>query len=53
MTTENQIEINGIVSVPEGIDYEKFTDEFLAWIESKGYTFGGGIGPVDENDLPH
>lgn len=41
----NEITINGVVTVPKGIDADKFSDEFIEWIESKGYTFGGGIGP--------
>lgn len=45
-----EITINGIVTAPEGIDADKFTDEFIEWLESKGYTFGGGIGPYKEED---
>lgn len=46
----NEITIDGIVTVPEGIDADKFTDEFIAWLEGKGYTFGGGIGTYKDED---
>lgn len=45
-----EIDIDGIITVPDGTDIDKFTDEFLAWIESKGYTFGGVIGPYKDED---
>jgi hypothetical protein len=41
----NEIDINGIVTVPEGVDADKFSNEFIEWLKSKGYTFGGSIGP--------
>lgn len=43
-----EIEIDGIITVPDGVDADKFSDEFIAWLESKGYTFGGGIGEYNE-----
>jgi hypothetical protein len=49
-----EITIEGIITTTEGVDPDKFSDEFIAWIESKGYSFGGGIGPYkpdDEKDL--
>ena len=49
---ENNLDISGVITVPGSVDEEKFTDEFLQWLESKGYSFGGGIGIHDENDLP-
>lgn len=51
-TTENEVEIFGVVSVPASVDAEAFENDFLAWLESKGYKFGGGIGPINENELP-
>ena len=45
-----EINIDGIVTVPEGIDADKFSDEFIEWLESKGYTFGGSIGPYKEEE---
>ena len=44
------ITINGVVTTPEGIDDNKFGDEFIEWLESKGYYFGGGIGPYNQKD---
>jgi hypothetical protein len=45
-----ELTINGVVSVPDAIDADKFSDEFIEWIESKGYSFGGGIGPYKDED---
>lgn len=47
-----EIEIDGIVTVPKGVDLETFEDEFLEWIESKGYTFGGMTKAVKESLTP-
>lgn len=52
-TLVKTIEINGVVAVPESVDADRFTGEFLAWLKSKGWVFGGGIGPYDDNnELP-
>ena len=42
------IEVNGVVDGPK--DPDTFTDEFLQWIESKGWIFAGGIGPYKDDD---
>lgn len=47
---ENEISISGVVIVPENIDADRFEAEFIEWVESKGYKFGGGIAPFV--DLP-
>ena len=42
---ERELSIDGVVIVPENVDADKFSTEFIQWIESKGYMFAGGIGP--------
>lgn len=42
----NEIEIDGIITVPDGVDADLVNDEFIEWAESKGYTFGGKISLV-------
>lgn len=46
-----EFEIDGVISVPDSIEitHDQLTDEFIEWIESKGYSFGGGIGPVKDD----
>lgn len=46
-----EITIDGIITTTEGVDPDKFTNEFIAWLESKGYSFGGGIGPYLDNNI--
>lgn len=50
----HELTIKGCITVPENVSADQFGDEFIAFIESKGYSFGGGIGPyqyeLDEND---
>lgn len=53
METTNEIQITGVVCVPENVDADKFTDEFIEWVESKGYTFGGGIVLFSEDEIPY
>ena len=38
-----EIEIRGCVEVSEDTDLEGFVDEFLAWVEARGRSFGGGF----------
>lgn len=38
-----EIQISGTITVPENIESDQFLDEFLSWVESKGYYFGGSI----------
>jgi len=39
----NETIIGGCVSTPANVSMDDFADEFLEWIESKGYYFGGGF----------
>ena len=49
---ELEIEVSGVVTVPEGFTPSDIEDLFIDWIESKGFTFGGGIivKPVPKNE---
>lgn len=38
-----EIEIGGCVEVPPELTIDEFTDAFIAFIESKGWYFGGGF----------
>ena len=38
-----EIEIGGCVEVPSDLTIDEFTDIFIAFIESRGWYFGGGF----------
>lgn len=38
-----EIEISGCIEVQPEADADQVIDEFLQWIESKGWYFGGGF----------
>ena len=40
---EKEIEIQGCVEVSPEVDADLFASEFIRWIESKGWRFGGGF----------
>lgn len=41
-----EIEIQGCIEVSPEIDINHFTDEFIKWVESKGWYFGGGFNEI-------
>ena len=43
-------ELDGYVTVPDNTDFGEFTDAFIDFIESKGWTYGGGMRKVNEED---
>lgn len=44
------LKIEGIICSDDiKFDVDKFTDEFIDWIESKGLYFGGGLTPLDSD----
>ncbi|MBU8685517.1 hypothetical protein MOD67_16125 [Bacillus licheniformis] len=46
---QSGVKIEGVVYSLEGdLGHNKFLDEFLEFIESKGWQFGGGSFQVDE-----
>lgn len=38
-----EFEIRGCIEVTPDVDLDGFADEFLRWVESKGWYFGGGF----------
>ena len=38
-----EIEIRGCVEISPEMDMDRFADEFIQWVESKGWSFGGGF----------
>lgn len=42
------IEINGIVTFHDDVDHDRFWNELIDFLESKGYYFGGGTQEIDE-----
>ncbi len=45
-----EIEIGGCIEVPDEITVDEVCDTFIAFVESKGWFFGGGFHEVsDEN----
>ena len=45
----NLICINGVVETPPDIDDDVFMQQFINWIESLGYNFGGGVSMNEDN----
>lgn len=43
-------ELDGYVTVPDNTDFDEFTDAFIDFIESKGWTYFGGMRDVNEED---
>lgn len=41
-----EIEIQGVVTIPNGISNDEFLDAFLDFLESKGWSFGGGVNEI-------
>ena len=41
-----EIEIQGCIEVSPEIDIDHFTDEFIKWVESRGWSFGGGFSEI-------
>lgn len=40
---EKEIEITGCISVSEDTETDAFINEFLAFLEARGFCFGGGF----------
>ena len=45
----NLISINGVVETSPDLDDDIFLQQFINWIESLGYNFGGGVS-MNEDD---
>ena len=45
----NFIHIDGVVETPPNVDEDIFAQQFINWIESLGYCFGGGISPANDD----
>jgi len=41
-----EIKIYGCVEVQPEVSMDSFVDEFIKWIESKGWSFGGGFNEI-------
>lgn len=39
--TQKEIQVDGVIGVPENVDIYDFFAEFLEWLESKDCYFGG------------
>lgn len=39
----HEIEMQGCLTIPDDVDYDKVTDMFLEFIESHGWIYGGGF----------
>ena len=39
----HEIEMQGCLTIPDDVDYDKVTDMFLEFVESQGWTYGGGF----------
>ena len=46
-----EFEIYGCIETPADVDTDRISEEFIRWIESKGWFFGGGFRELkDETD---
>lgn len=43
-----EFEINGCIAVPNEITEDKFYDIFINFVESQGWSFGGGIQEIQD-----
>ena len=46
---EKEIEIGGCITVPGDISKDTVIDAFIEWVESNGWSFGGGFREI-KND---
>lgn len=42
-------DISGVIETPDNVTFDQINNEFIEFIESKGYSFGGGFGEIDED----
>jgi len=47
MDDYKEIVVDGCICVPPEVETEQVIDEFIEWLESKDWSFGGGIGEED------
>ena len=47
-----EFQIDGFISIPDGLDQENFKDAFIELIESKGWNFGGAVFEVIDEEVP-
>lgn len=43
---DKEFEINGCVMVSPDVTYDDFWEAFIDFVESKGWSFGGGIAEI-------
>lgn len=43
---DREFEINGCVMVSPDVTYDDFWDAFIGFVESMGWSFGGGIAEI-------
>lgn len=43
-----EFEIRGCIAVPPEVTADEFWDAFIDFVESKGWTFGGGISEIQD-----
>ena len=47
---EKEIEIGGCILVPRNVSKDEVIDQFIEWVESKGWYFGGGFRELTYNE---
>ena len=48
-----EFEIYGCIETPADVDMDRLSEEFIRWIESKGWYFGGGFREMTEYKAEH
>ena len=44
----NEFEIQGCIEVPPEVTEDEFWNTFIGFVESKGWSFGGGIQEIQD-----
>ena len=51
MSNYNEFHIEGCIEVPESLTDDEMLDAFLEMMESKNWTFGGGVTPYSKEEI--
>ena len=43
------VKIDGMLEVPEHLTSDEVLDQFIEWVESRAFFFGGGVNPCEED----
>ncbi|MGG0940457.1 hypothetical protein ABHN11_31105 [Brevibacillus centrosporus] len=44
------IQVNGVVEIKDTESHDEFLDKFIEFVESNGWSFGGGTQDITDNE---